>query len=64
MTSTEKTDFHEKAKEKGWRLEDIAKRWGISVRQMSRVANNPKQKDIDAVNGLPKASAIKKGVSA
>ncbi len=46
--------FHEKAKEKGWLLEDIAVRWGISVRQMSRVANNPKQKDLDAVAGLPK----------
>jgi hypothetical protein len=36
-----------------WLLEDIAERWGISIRQMSRVANNPKQKDLDAVNGLP-----------
>lgn len=34
-------------------LEELAHRWGISVRQMSRVANNPKQRDLDAVNGLP-----------
>jgi hypothetical protein len=54
MTSDKKTSFHKKAKEKGWDLQDIAKRWGISIRQMSRVANSPKQKDLDAVNGLPK----------
>lgn len=53
MTSDKKTPFHKKAKEKGWDLQDIAKRWGISIRQISRVANNPKQKDLDAVNGLP-----------
>jgi predicted transcriptional regulator len=53
MTIVKKTPFHKKAKEKGWDLQDIAERWGISVRQMSRVANNPKQKDLDAVNGLP-----------
>jgi hypothetical protein len=54
MTSNNKTPFHKKAKEKGWDLQDIAERWGISIRQMSRVANSPKQKDLDAVNGLPK----------
>jgi hypothetical protein len=53
MTSRNKTPFHKKAKEKGWDLQDIAERWGISIRQMSRVANSPKQKDLDAVNGLP-----------
>jgi hypothetical protein len=53
MTSSNKTPFHKKAKEKGWDLQDIAERWGISIRQMSRVANSPKQKDLDAVNGLP-----------
>ncbi len=56
MTSDKKTPFHKMAKEKGWDLQDIAKRWGISIRQMSRVANSPKQKDLDAVNGLPKPS--------
>ncbi|MEW8437708.1 MAG: XRE family transcriptional regulator [Candidatus Thiodiazotropha taylori] len=53
MTSDKKTPFHKKAKEKGWDLQDIAKRWGISIRQISRVANSPKQKDLDAVSGLP-----------
>lgn len=53
MTTRNDKVFHKKARERGWRLEDIAARWGISVRQMSRVANNPKQRDLDAVNGLP-----------
>ena len=53
VTPKKLTKFHLAAKERGWLLEDIADRWGISVRQMSRVANNPKQKDLDAVNGLP-----------
>lgn len=53
MASKKVTKFKEIAKGKGWLLEDIANRWGISVRQMSRVANNPKKKDLDAVNGLP-----------
>ena len=50
----EKRSFHKIAEEKGWLLQDIAKRWGVTPRQMSRVANSPKQKDIDAVTGLPK----------
>ena len=53
MTSRESSKFHNKAKERGWLLEEIAKRWRISVRQISRVANKPKQNDLDAVNGLP-----------
>lgn len=53
MSNHKEKEFHKKAKEKGWLLEEIAVRWGISVRQMSRVANNPKRKDLDAVNGLP-----------
>lgn len=59
MTIRDKTSFHEIARQKGWLLEDIADRWGISVRQMSRVANNPKQRDLDAVSGLPKRSGNK-----
>jgi len=60
MTSKKESKFHKKAKEKGWLLEEIAERWGISVRQMSRVANDPKPRDIDAVNGLPKRGVSKK----
>ncbi|BCD97699.1 hypothetical protein [Marinagarivorans cellulosilyticus] len=53
MASGKDSEFHKKAKDRGWLLEEIASRWEISVRQMSRVANNPKPKDLDAVTGLP-----------
>ena len=53
MSSMKETEFHKTARRKGWRLVDIGVRWGVSERQMSRVANNPSQKDIDAVHGLP-----------
>ena len=52
MTSRKNTEFHKIAAEKGWILEEIGKRWGIGIRQISRIANNPKTKDIDAVKGL------------
>ncbi|ROQ48631.1 hypothetical protein EDB94_0265 [Marinobacter sp. 3-2] len=47
------TAFHQAAREKGWTLVEIGQRWGVSERQMSRIANNPSQKDLDAVRGLP-----------
>jgi hypothetical protein len=53
MTDRAKTEFHKLAKQKGWLLGEIAKRWGVGERQMSRLANKPKQKDLDAVSGLP-----------
>ena len=34
-------------------FEEIAKRWGKSERQISRIAAKGEQRDIDAVNGLP-----------
>jgi hypothetical protein len=45
--------FKQIANRKGWTFNDIGERWDVSERQMSRVANSGKQKDIDAVNGLP-----------
>lgn len=53
MTARKLTNFHKVAREKGWILVDIGKRWNLGERQMSRLANNPKQKDLDAVAGLP-----------
>jgi len=53
MTSIKKTKFHKIVKDKGWRLIDVGNRWNISERQMSRIANNPTKKDIDAATGLP-----------
>lgn len=49
-----KTAFHEVAENKGWQLKEIAERWEVTPRQLSRIANSPKQKDLDAVAGLPK----------
>jgi hypothetical protein len=54
MASRKQTEFHEVARKKGWRLVDIGERWGVSERQMSRIANRPTQKDLDAAHGLPK----------
>jgi DNA-binding Xre family transcriptional regulator len=53
MTGKRITKIQEIANGKGWKFEDIAKRWGISERQMSRVASAGKQRDIDAINGMP-----------
>lgn len=53
MTGRKMTDFHQVAREKGWTLVEIGERWGVSERQMSRIANNPSRKDLDAVQGLP-----------
>lgn len=54
MSSDKKTEFHLIAESKGYTLKEIGKRWDLSVRQMTRVAQEPKQRDLDAVNGIPK----------
>ena len=51
--------FTQKAYELGWKMKDIANRWDISPRQMSNIAKNPKTKDYDALNGLPKINKPK-----
>ncbi|WP_338854203.1 hypothetical protein WE348_23205 (plasmid) [Alteromonas macleodii] len=53
MTGKRVTDFQLIANKKGWKFEEIAKRWGKSERQISRIAAKGEQRDIDAVNGLP-----------
>ena len=45
--------FTEQAKAKGWSMKAIGERWGVSQRQMSNIAKDPKQKDWDALEGLP-----------
>jgi len=47
------TAFHKIAEEKGFSLREIGDRWSLSMRQMTRIANAPRQRDLDAVNGLP-----------
>jgi hypothetical protein len=40
-------------KSKGWKMKEIAERWGVTPRRMSQISANPKQKDWDAMQGLP-----------
>ena len=54
MTGRKITEFQLIANKKGWKFEDIAKRWGKSERQISRIAAKGEPRDIDAINGLPK----------
>jgi hypothetical protein len=55
MTSTSKANgpFHQIIRGKGWTLVEVGLRWGFKERQMSRIANSAKQRDLDAANGLP-----------
>ena len=48
------TDFRDKATKKGYKMVDLAKRWGISARQMSNISKDPKQIHLDALAGLRK----------
>jgi len=41
------------ANSKGWTFTELAKRWEVSPRQLSRIATANKQRDIDAATGLP-----------
>ncbi len=41
------------AKLKGWLGVELAERWGMTPRHISRIAADPSQIHIDAVNGLP-----------
>jgi transcriptional regulator len=45
--------FTEKIREKGWTNKEVAKRWEYTARWMSTISRNPKQRDWDALNGLP-----------
>ena len=53
MTGTKESLFKKIANRKGWTFAKIGDRWGVSERQMSRIANSGNQRDIDAANGLP-----------
>jgi hypothetical protein len=52
-------DFTRQAKAKGWTNKAIGHRWGgLTGRQMSNISANPKQKDWDALSGLPNLSKL------
>lgn len=61
MTGKNVTEFQLIANAKGWKFEEIAKRWGKSERQLSRIAKAGEQRDLDAVNGLPNKDNEQKG---
>lgn len=46
-------------RKKGWQAKEVAARWGITPRQLSRVAKDPSQKDWDALAGLPDRDKMK-----
>lgn len=53
MTGRKTSAFKQVVNRKGWTLAAVGRRWGVSERQMSRVANSGRQRDTDAANGLP-----------
>jgi hypothetical protein len=46
-------DFTKKIKAKGWKLKEIAERWGFSPRRMDQISANPEPLHLDAIEGLP-----------
>ncbi len=40
-------------KRKGWKIKEVAARWGITARRMSQILKNPTYMHIDAIYGLP-----------
>lgn len=53
--------FTQAVKNKNWSMKNLAKRWDISPRQMSNIADNPKQIHWDALSGLPEFYDFKVG---
>jgi hypothetical protein len=48
-----RSEFTKRAHQKGWTLKELAVRWGVSVRWMSNISQDPQDKDWDALEGLP-----------
>ena len=48
-----KHEFTKAAADKGWSMVRLAKRWGVTDRQMSNIARCPKQIHWDALSGIP-----------
>jgi len=40
-------------RDKGWKLKDLAERWGFSARRLQQIAADPQPLHLDAVAGLP-----------
>lgn len=50
------TPFVKQLRKKGWTAQQLAKRWGVTPRQISNIGRNPSQKDWDALECLPDLS--------
>lgn len=48
--------FTTAVKRKGWLMKTLGKRWGLSARQMSNIAKDPKIIHWDALAGIPDRS--------
>ncbi len=59
MTGKVITEFQRIANERGWTFKQIAERWGLSERQLSRIAQDAKTRDLDSVKGLPRKKKSK-----
>lgn len=46
--------YTQAVKAKGYTLKAIGARWGLKDRQMAYISAKPKQRDWDALSGLPK----------
>lgn len=53
MDRRAETEFHRIVRQKGWTLKQVGERWGVGVRQMTRIAQGGNIRDLDAANGLP-----------
>jgi lambda repressor-like predicted transcriptional regulator len=51
-------DFTLAVKDKGWQMKKVAERWGVTPRQLSRIAAAPKQIHWDAIAGLPEKGEV------
>ena len=47
-------EFSKQLRDKGWRVKDLAERWGFTLAGISKITANPKQMHWDALKGLPK----------
>ncbi len=47
------TDFVKKLRAKGYTARELATRWNLLPRQISRIGKAPKQMHLDALDGLP-----------
>jgi len=48
-----KLEYSKALRAKGWTAGAVAARWGMTKKGVDRIAAHPKQRDWDALNGLP-----------